>query len=71
MASALPLADSTVEIGLLCDRLVDSEALATHLETIRDFEVPIWAQFTDARVTTLAASDLVAKLPDYDHVLTF
>lgn len=71
MASALPLSDLTPEVILTADHLPDTEEVAIHLDTLDLSEVPVFAAFTDPRVTTLAASELAAKLAGYDHVITF
>lgn len=71
MASALPLADSHVEVILTGPGLPHTEEVATHLETLADFEVSVLARFDDPRVSPLATNDFVTKFRGYDHVVTF
>jgi hypothetical protein len=71
MASALPLADSEVEIILTGPRLGGSDEIATHIETIQDFEIPVLARFQDERVTTATTEEIARRLTEYDHVLSF
>lgn len=71
MASALPLADSEVEVIVTGSSLPRNEEVATHLETLADFEVNVLAPFDDPRVMPLDTSDLAARLGGYDHVITF
>lgn len=71
MASALPLADSEVDVFLLGDRLSHTEAVDTHLETLREFECGVMASFADPRVETVTTTEMAARLTDYDHVITF
>ncbi len=71
MASALPLADNEVEVIVLAERLPDSDALGSHLQTLDEFECPVFAAFSDERVTTLPTPELAARLPGYDHVISF
>jgi hypothetical protein len=71
MASALPLAENVVEVIVLAEQLPDGEEMASHLETLEEFEAPVFAAFSDPRVTTLPVPELAAKLPGYDHVISF
>lgn len=71
MASALPLSDLAPEVILTADHLPDTDEVALHLDTLDLSDVPVFAMFTDPRVTTVTAGELAAKLAGYDHVITF
>ncbi|MHB1535530.1 MAG: hypothetical protein ACYC1D_13160 [Acidimicrobiales bacterium] len=71
MASSLPLADNEVDVILIGSQLSVTEAVSTHLQMLLEFEVSVFATFLDPRVTTLPRDELAAKLPGYDHVVTF
>lgn len=71
MASALPLCDNEVEVILLGERLPGSDMIATHLDTLSLSDVPVLGTFTDPRVSTATTAELAARLPGYDHVITF
>lgn len=71
MASALPLADSVVEVILTGTSLPATDAVATHLESLADFDATVLATFEDPRVDRLQAAELAARLGGYEHVITF
>jgi hypothetical protein len=71
MAGALPLSDIAAEVILTADHLPDTDEIAIHLDTLDLSEIPVFATFTDPRVTTTTVDELAAKLAGYDHVITF
>lgn len=71
MASALPLCDNEVEVIVLGERLPAGDVIDTHLDTLSLSDVPVLGTFTDPRVETATVAELAARLPGYDHVITF
>lgn len=70
-AAALPLADNEVEVALLGAELPDTPEVALGLDNLELSDIPIYGCFSDARVTTATPEELMRRLGEFDHVLTF
>ncbi len=71
MASALPLCDDEVEVILLGESLSDDPDIATHLETLEFSDVPVFASFSDNRITTTSWENIAKLMDSYDEIVTF
>lgn len=70
-AAALPLTDNDVEVILIGNCLPDTPEVALGLDTLDLSDVPVFATFSDSRVSTAEPAELAQRLVGYDHVITF
>lgn len=70
-AAALPLADNEVDVVLLGAELPSTPEVDLGLDNLELSDIPIFGCFGDSRITTATPEELVRRLGEYEHVLTF